>query len=112
MLEGTLHTAVRSDAEAILDELSALDVRLMVDGILLTADAPKGVLTPERLQVIRHHRRELIHLVRCQGPCSRCGSLDHIDIPIHGGRSTRRDCANCRLTKGFPVWAPYETAVE
>jgi hypothetical protein len=37
-------------------------------------------------------------------PCPRCGCRDFVDVPIHGGRSVRRDCAKCRLFLGFPIW--------
>ena len=56
-------------AAALLAELTAMDIRLAVDGIVLNVDAPKGTLTPQLLDTIRRHRRELIHLLRCQGPC-------------------------------------------
>ena len=36
--------------------------------------------------------------------CNRCGSEDYHDTPIHGGRSTRRDCAKCRRFMGWPRW--------
>lgn len=37
--------------------------------------------------------------------CPRCGP--HIaDIPIHGGRSIRRDCAVCSRFLGFVRWDP------
>jgi hypothetical protein len=38
--------------------------------------------------------------------CDRCGAHRYVDTPIHAGRSIRRDCANCRLAAGFPVWDP------
>lgn len=37
-------------------------------------------------------------------PCNRCGNATGGDVPIHQGRSTRRDCARCGRTMGFPVW--------
>jgi hypothetical protein len=36
--------------------------------------------------------------------CDRCGFGQFIEAKIHGGRSTRLDCARCGLTLGFPVW--------
>lgn len=36
--------------------------------------------------------------------CPRCGSSEHIDIQIHNGGSTRRDCARCGKFIDFPVW--------
>jgi hypothetical protein len=38
-----------------------------------------------------------------EGSC-RCGSTEHVDVPIHGGESTRRDCAGCRRFLGFIRW--------
>lgn len=35
--------------------------------------------------------------------CPKCGPREFVDVPIHGGRSTRRDCA-CGRTLGFPRW--------
>jgi len=37
-------------------------------------------------------------------PVCRCGSITWRDVPIHGGRSTRRDCARCGRFISFPVW--------
>jgi ribosomal protein S27AE len=39
-----------------------------------------------------------------QGACDNCGCTQHHDVPIHDGQSTRRDCAQCGRTHGFPVW--------
>jgi hypothetical protein len=38
--------------------------------------------------------------------CGHCGETAFVDTPIHGGHSTRRDCANfnCGRTLGFPLW--------
>jgi hypothetical protein len=36
--------------------------------------------------------------------CRRCFSTQFEDSKIHGGRSIRRDCAQCGLTAGFPMW--------
>jgi len=34
----------------------------------------------------------------------RCGSTTSQDVPIHNGRSVRRDCACCGRFIEFPVW--------
>jgi hypothetical protein len=39
-----------------------------------------------------------------QPHCRRCFSMHFVDIQIHGGRSIRRDCAQCGLAAGFPMW--------
>ena len=43
------------------------------------------------------------------GPrCRHCGAHDQVDLPIHEGRSIRRDCGGCGRFIGFPKW--YGTA--
>ena len=42
------------------------------------------------------------------GACDRCGATKHKSIPIHDGRSIRRDCANCGRTHGFSEWNPIQ----
>jgi hypothetical protein len=37
-------------------------------------------------------------------PCCRCGSSRFVDVPVHGGASLRRDCAECGRFISFPVW--------
>lgn len=37
--------------------------------------------------------------------CTRCSSREFRDVEIHAGRSSRRECVRCGLTKGFPRWA-------
>ncbi len=34
----------------------------------------------------------------------RCGSAEYTDVVIHGGASTRRDCARCGRFIGFTRW--------
>src|SRR5690606_36877874 len=52
-----------------------------------------------------HESRETSESVDAHKPvCRRCGSDQYLDIPIHGGRSLRRDCAKCRRFQCFPLW--------
>jgi hypothetical protein len=36
--------------------------------------------------------------------CCTCGSSGWVDVPIHGGASTRRDCHQCGRFREFSVW--------
>ena len=36
--------------------------------------------------------------------CRKCGSTEFRDVPIHDGRSVRRDCAKCGRFLAFPLW--------
>ncbi len=36
--------------------------------------------------------------------CQNCGHTEYRDTPIHNRQSTRRDCADCGRTVGFPKW--------
>ena len=38
--------------------------------------------------------------------CTNCNSTEFLDIPIHDGRSVRRDCVKCGHTLTFPIWEP------
>ena len=43
-----------------------------------------------------------------ESTCGRCGAVGHYtDIPVHDGRSLRREC-DCGRVLGFPVW--YESS--
>ena len=92
-------------AVGLLEFLEKADVRLVVRGVHLDLDAPPGVLTPELLQLIKSLKPDLVHELDLRSPCARCGSGMAVDVPIHDGRSTRRDCAVCGRVKGFPEWS-------
>jgi hypothetical protein len=82
----------------------------------LTIDAPQGVLTPDLLEHLKAQKAALIaHLLpRCRPethhltprpkPVCRCGSNAWLDVAIHDGRSTRRDCARCGRFIDFSRW--------
>ena len=36
--------------------------------------------------------------------CHKCSSTEYVDVPIHGGRSTRRDCRRCGAFIDFTRW--------
>ena len=82
-------------------ELVAAGVTARVDGRSRLHLA--GPLTDDLLLRVKAHKPELVQAVRLSR-CDRCGSTDFIDTTIHAGQSTRRDCAKCRRTWGFPVW--------
>lgn len=56
----------------------------------------------DRIQEHRHRRIDQ--------PCPRCRSAEYVDIEIHGGRSTRRECSNphCRRFLGWTRWLGVE----
>lgn len=100
-------------------ECDAIGIRLVPasDGGL-AVDAPQDVLTPELLDDLRIHKAEL--LVRLQPhrrletrrpvptaqtqPVCRCGSTTCLEVAIHDGQSTRRDCARCGRFIDFSRW--------
>ena len=56
-------------ARELLAQLEADDVRLTIKGDRLVLNAPKGVLSPERIEEIRPYKPELLAIVserRCQ----------------------------------------------
>jgi len=87
----------------LYEELIAAGVVLSLNcNGTLKIDAPSGYLTPELVRRVREHKQELLRLLKCD----KCGSAEFHDVAIHNGRSTRRDCAICRRTAGFPCWKP------
>ena len=94
----------RKAASSLLAIMEANGVRVSARGVQLLVDAPPGTLTPSLKRRIIASRSELRHDVTLHSPCSRCGSPRTVDVAIHEGRSVRRDCAECGLTRGFPRW--------
>lgn len=102
-----------------------------VNGILLfaaddgslTIDAPQEALTTDLLDRLKTQKAVLLaflRLVRAPRPARpephpatageptasvcRCGTTAWRDVPIHGGKSVRRDCACCGRFLDFPAW--------
>jgi hypothetical protein len=79
---------------------------------------PVDRLNTVDLENLRLHKVAILRLLRSGGidhgnsvanprpmtVCDRCGSPDYLDVPIHGGQSTRRDCARCHRFMGWPCW--------
>jgi hypothetical protein len=103
----------------LLAECDAQGIRLAPnnDGGL-TIDAPQDVLTLELLDQLRIHKVQLLAHLRPKGrletrramptaqakPVCRCGSTTWLDVAIHDGQSTRRDCARCGRFIDFSRW--------
>ena len=73
-----------------------------LDQLERDSDIPADVL--EGLRAAEVHwehapRPEAVEPWQC-----RCGSQEYIDVPIHNGRSTRRDCAQCGKFIDFVKW--------
>jgi len=119
-------TGTPSVLEKLIADCDAQGIRLapVGDGGL-TIDAPQAALTPELLNRLKAHKAELLAMLRPAPeaaaepvgdshvpveilqrakPVCRCGSTTWRDVPIHGGRSNRRDCGRCGRFLGFPVW--------
>lgn len=76
---------------------------------------PVGKVTPEDIDRLRKHKDAILLKLRLEKinpfasgtpltTCDRCGASDYLDITIHGGRSTRRDCGRCNRFMGWPRW--------
>ncbi len=75
--------------------------------ILATSELPRLVLDPDGWPVDSIAPNGLLS-IPCDPPNSkavcRCGSTKYREIPIHNGRSTRRDCDQCGRFICFAVW--------
>jgi hypothetical protein len=107
-------------AELLADcDVRGIRLRPAGDGGL-TIDAPQAALTPDMVERLTIHKAELMALLRptpkvappqpvptmkpTAKPVCRCGSTSWRDVPIHDGKSVRRDCSKCRRFIGFPLW--------
>lgn len=57
---------------------------------------PNGETTPPEFSQSR--------AIDFEAPECPCGESATIDVPIHGGRSIRADCARCRRFRRFKLW--------
>ena len=108
----------------LLADCRARGIRLIPTGDdRLTIDAPEDALTPDLIERLKACKGELLAILRPapdvalvapaarkDAPASlaklacRCGSTTWRDVPIHGGRSVRRDCGGCGRFLNFPIW--------
>jgi len=118
----------------LLADCEAHGIRLaLADGGGLEIDTPPDALTPDLLDRLKAHKADLLARLRTESkkrhvrmpprpllraelvplpmggsdvpqPVCRCGGTTWRDVPIHGGRSVRRDCGRCRRFLDFPVW--------
>jgi len=110
-------------AARLLNELSRLGVCLEVIDDKLRY-SPKSIVPTTLVNEIRVYKGDLLAALKscaleadkyrtepavASAPearrlCPRCGAKQSRDVPIHGGRSVRRDCAKCQRFLEFPVW--------
>ena len=78
---------------------------------------PAGRLSPDLRQAVIDRKGALLALLRAEAfpprnpfanprplaVCDRCGD-DYIDVPIHDGQGTRRDCRRCNRFLGWTRW--------
>lgn len=106
--------------------LESMGVTLKVHGEKLQV-SPARAVGPGTLSVLKAHKPEIIEALLEQRQlststqipksaassesvdsttayCPRCQSNHYIDVPIHNGQSTRRDCAKCNRFLGWPLW--------
>jgi hypothetical protein len=99
-----------ADAElASLNVLAGDDGRLIVRGPR-SADALARRLLAHKADVLaalttvrQPAVRRMPAVVDANGACP-CGSTKFTDVPIHDGKSVRRDCAQCSKFLSFAVW--------
>lgn len=102
----------------LVSTLTASGVHLEINDDRLRVEAKPGILTPELVAALKCHKKPLLAMLRSEGlpgcnpfadirqldQCDRCRAKNYIDVPIHDGRSIRRDCANCHRFMGWPRW--------
>lgn len=96
--EGSLSDALRSRLKAAKPEL--LGYFLSASTASESASQPHSLARKNETQP--QERSE--PFMPTQQTCTRCRSSEYIDVSIHDGQSTRRDCARCNLTICFTRW--------
>lgn len=110
------------NAHHIIDVLADNGIRCWADGNAIRFQ-PAEKIDPEAARWLRDHKPQLLaalrgdvadpvvhhpaqhHHVDPDAPrCDRCGSTSTIDVMIHNGDSTRRDCGRCGRFLDFPRW--------
>lgn len=96
------------------DSAGALDVPVVADADAAKSEDVSSLSRPNHSEVGSSEARAIpptsdaapVAEQDQEFTCDRCDGHRYLDNPIHGGRSTRRDCATCGRTWGFPVWNP------
>jgi hypothetical protein len=119
------------NAADLICDLRRLGVRLEVCSDRLRY-YPLSAVTPDLLSLLKVHKADVVAFLRSAAdpapaapihelgtsptmdvpaarPVCRCGSTTWRDVPIHGGRSVRRDCGRCGRFLDFPVWYRNDT---
>lgn len=94
------------NAVELLDQLNALDVRLVLDNGTLRANAPSGALNETLVREIKMHKPELIAFLlhgECeQSKCVHFLPFDAIETPAPGRRGwLKSTCRKCDRFLGY-----------
>ena len=114
-------------AAELLSELTRLGIEVVASGDRLRY-RPRSAVAPDLAAKLKMHKPELLALLRpppevapilaqsgtdapgpLRKPVCRCGSTRWRDVPIHNGKSVRRDCGKCGRFIEFPVWYGKDT---
>ncbi len=100
----------------LLDRLKASGIELTLgEGKTLLVDAPTDFDDPALLGELRDHKPEILKRLRHVNRdtvCEKCGTGETVEVPIHGGKSTRLDCARCGRFMRFGVWYGQTNSLE
>lgn len=96
-------------ANELIREIELLDARISLCADAIDLDAPADVFD-ELAARITAIRSEVVAALKSR--CTRCGSFEFIDVPIHDGQSSRRDCEACNFTAGFTRWYEDDVVTE
>ncbi len=91
------------DGLNLLIQADAAGLSIVLDGDDLKITGPIAAVAI--VNQIAEHKADVVETLRLTATkCDRCGSHHYVDVPIHDGKSTRRDCGTCRRFRSFPMW--------
>lgn len=98
-----------SEADAVLEECRnrGIGFTLIVGDSGFTITDPVDAMDEILLERIQQSWSKISERLRAKHKdtiCQRCGSIEHVEIPIHEGKAVRRDCAKCGRFITFPLW--------
>ena len=109
--------AASDHADGLIAELQRQGVTLEVVGDRLRY-SPVDAVTSRQLDELRRLKGAVVSKITARDfsvgrtSCPHCRRGQFRDIPVHAGRSIRRDCARCGRFIVFPVWYGKKTLVD
>jgi len=75
---------MKNDLHSFLNKIQKAGVILWVDGSDIRVNGPNNILTPETIEFLKNHKKEIIQILQQNDLCIDCEYAEHIN-PIGRG---------------------------